>query len=343
MKLLLNYSADPNWRASVDAWTPLMLGVSSGNIAVVKCLIEANAEFRAQTSWGDTALTIAAQSGQEEIATYLADIGAVLPANAAGRRASTIASRRGLDQLVRRLTGDYQAVAKLPLQRQTTRLNIVSLSIQEDGHGPGLPIREATTAVRNEQPATELHAQESEVSQPTEQASDVETSNFDPSNNEEDFLEAIDGVPNTFGFLNRFELLEKLGGDSFATVHRCKSKITKVAYAVKVIPARHWKIWRCEFAAILQMREKRAFHPHILGIIDVFAEYSTKSIYTIQELAYGGELFSYLVEKKSLSEQACRIIFTQLFSAVDFLVSVQILPSLPTVSDQFIESEHDTD
>jgi serine/threonine protein kinase len=71
------------------------------------------------------------------------------------------------------------------------------------------------------------------------------------------------------------------------------------------------------------MREHQ--HPNILYLVDVFAEYSERTVSLVLELAVEGELFDYISAKKKLSERETRKLFSQLFSALDYLVS----PSYP--------------
>ncbi|RHZ69155.1 hypothetical protein CDV55_103316 [Aspergillus turcosus] len=95
IRVLLEGGACVNNKAS-NNWTPLMSAVSSGNLDPVHIIVEAGAELMVETEWGDSALNMAARSGQEAIATFLADHGALLP--------------RGV------------AVAGRPLQRQSSRI-----------------------------------------------------------------------------------------------------------------------------------------------------------------------------------------------------------------------------
>ncbi|KUL89847.1 hypothetical protein ZTR_02907 [Talaromyces verruculosus] len=120
LRVLIDKGADVNNKAS--SWTPLMSAVSSGNVDAVRMLVEAGADLMSETRWGDTALIMAVRSKQESIAAFLADHGAVLPRGVAGRRAFVIASQAGLQQLVRRLTINYEAVAENPLQRQSSHI-----------------------------------------------------------------------------------------------------------------------------------------------------------------------------------------------------------------------------
>jgi ankyrin repeat protein len=115
---LLSGSADISLKTAGN-WTVLMSAISGGNnIEIVRILVQGGACLTDETGWGDTALNLATRSGQEDIANYLADAGATLPENAVGRRASVVATQKGLHQLVRRLTINYAAVAHGGLQRQ---------------------------------------------------------------------------------------------------------------------------------------------------------------------------------------------------------------------------------
>ncbi|CAG7560657.1 unnamed protein product, partial [Fusarium equiseti] len=136
VEVLLSKGAIVNVHTSSD-WTALMSAVSSGNIQVVQMLVDAGVNLMAETVWGDSALSISTRNGQEAIATLLADRGAVLPRGPAGRRASTVASRRGFTQLVKRLTADYEAVARQPLQRQGSRIMAGLPQIQETAEPAG--------------------------------------------------------------------------------------------------------------------------------------------------------------------------------------------------------------
>ncbi|KAJ0331493.1 hypothetical protein COL922a_011834 [Colletotrichum nupharicola] len=114
VKALIDGGANVNTSTGTEGWSLLMSAVSSGSIETVQLLIESAADVTAQTIWGETALSLAALSGQEAIANLLMDAGAMLPLNRAGRRATLHASRKGLVTLATRLSliaVDYGAVA----------------------------------------------------------------------------------------------------------------------------------------------------------------------------------------------------------------------------------------
>ncbi|KAH9907762.1 hypothetical protein F4778DRAFT_446080 [Xylariomycetidae sp. FL2044] len=284
---LIEGGAPVNLRAT-SAWTALMSAVSSGNLEVVRVLVQAGAELNAETHCGDSALSIATRNGQEAIATLLADHGAILPNNRAGRRASLSASRRGYQQLVRRLTADYEAVAGRPLQRQTSRLMQGLRNIVEDA--------------------------EVEAGPPPPQArgSDTET-------DEDEFLDILEGQDRPHGFLNRYQLLERLGRGNFAEVYLCASLVTGVRFAVKVFASRSTRInefesLKGEFDALRQLS-----HPNILRMVELCAEHTPKRVYVVMEIAPEGELFNFIVMKKTLTEAETRRLFSQLFSAIEYM------------------------
>ncbi|RFU72749.1 serine threonine- kinase chk2 [Trichoderma arundinaceum] len=290
IRVLLRWGAKVNMRASSN-WTALMSAVSSGNIEAVKILVEAGADFEVETVWGDSALSMATRNGQEAIANYLSDQGAILPRGPAGRRASIIASRKGLHQLVRKLTANYDAVAEKPLQRQSSR------------------IMEGLSAI-----------QEAEIAASDAPASHSERADSGP----DEFLEALEEYNYSIGFTKRYDLGDRVGKGHFAEVFTCSNRVTSVRYAVKVYTIKpeggdsyKAKGIILEFKALQAIQENP--HVNILRVVDLFADYPLDKIYMVMELAPHGELFNYIVMKQYLSEEDTRKIFTQLFSALEFL------------------------
>lgn len=279
IRVLLAGGADVNTKTS--HWTALMSGVSSGNLETVQLLVEAGANWNAETVWGDSALSIAARNGQEAIATLLADSGAVLPHGPAGRRASIAASRRGLQQLVRRLTVDYDQIANRPLERQSSQIM------------RGLSGIQGTSGSESE----ELHDQ---------------------------FSDLMENLGYNVGFSKRYRIAEQLGKGHFATVYACINKMSGVRYAVKIFEARQRTVYGSLLTEITGMRELQ--HVNILRLVDVFAEYMEQTVSLVLELAVGGELFNYIVAKKKLTEMETRKLFSQLFSALEYLVSLPYPP-----------------
>lgn len=258
---------------------------------------------------GRLALSIATRNGLEAIANFLSDQGAVLPKGPAGRRASIIASRKGLHQLVRKLTANYDTVADRPLQRQSSRLMEGLNAIQEE----------------------EIAASGMRRSEALGADSGADGSGTD------DFLDALEETSYNTGFSKRYDMVERLGKGHFAEVFLCSSKVTGVRHAVKVCTCpnavddaakRSGIIWEIKALQALQKNP----HPNILRIVDLFADYSLKTIYLVLELAPHGELFNYIVSKQFLPEELTRKILLQLFSALEFLVSPSLAAAYPHVS-----------
>ncbi|PQE10633.1 serine threonine- kinase chk2 protein [Rutstroemia sp. NJR-2017a WRK4] len=293
VRVLLGGNAEVNLKASSD-WTVLMSAVSSGNLEVVQMLVQADADLAAETVWGDSALSIAARNGQEAIATFLADHGAILPHNPAGRRASVVASRKGFQQLVRRLTVDYEAVAGKPLERQNSRI-MGGLTVIHEAEG-----------------------------RPTDtQSRQLDTQIATANSNESvfsDFMESLDYV----GSSRRYDLIRSLGKGNSAEVFLGANKATNVLYAVKVFTVTAWgesqyflHNIRREYQVLEELRKFP--HPNIIRLVDLFADYTLHKVYLVQELATEGELFNYITMKKKLTQGETRNLISQVFSALDFL------------------------
>ena len=301
VEVLLRRGADVKSR-SFSNWTALMSAVSSGNIDVVQMLVRAGAELTAETIWGDSALSIAARNGQEAIAMLLADHGAILPRGPAGRRASSVAYRKGFLQLVRRLTADYDAIARKPLQRQDSILISGLGSVQEE-------------SARQAEEETVVNT----------------TSSSEPGANDrdqDDFSEVMEDLESSIGFSSRFNLEESIGSGYFSQVFRCTNKVTGLAYAAKVTTVKRWN--RADVGLQAVRTESRMLrealdkcHANILSMIHLFTEYADSKIYMVLELAPRGDLFEFIVAKKRLTEYESREVFVQIVSALDFLVSYQ--------------------
>ena len=298
LEVLLQRGADVS-RSASQHWTLLMVAVSSGSLEVVRLLVEAGAGFTTENSWGDSALSIATRNGDEAIASYLADRGAKLPNNVAGRRASVSAGKRGLQTLVRRLTADYQAVAQVGLQRQRPALGEFLGDILED----------------------------SEDSSREHISHGFQTTDDADRRNETiiDISEALNDLDYTRGFSRRYDLLEMRGKGHSANVWACVNKVTAVKYAAKVFTGQFTPNTinglRAEVSILKELR-----HPNVMRLVDLMIEDTMESLYLVMELAEEGELFNWIVSNQKLNEPDTRRVFTQLFSAIQFMVSRADLP-----------------
>jgi hypothetical protein len=287
-KTLVDHGAEINMRASSHL-TPLMSAVASGSIDIVRLLVEKGADMELTTVWGDSALSMATRNGLEAIATYLADKGSVLPHGPAGRRASLVASRKGLDRLVRRLTASYTQVANVPLQRQVTRFI------------GGLP----------------------QVQETPDEPSNARAADSDDGA----FPEAVEESGFSVGFSRRYTLGEMLGKGHFASVHMCSNKATGAKYAAKVHKVQKWRelaTLRQETEVA-----RACSHRNLLQLVDVFAEYEERNVVMVLELSPVGELFNLIIMKHKFTEDETVHLFAQIFSAVEHLVGIYIILLLP--------------
>lgn len=290
VRTLLNSGADYNMSAAPD-WTVLMTAASVGNAEVVKLLLDAGLDPTTKTSRGDTALSIAVRNGQEAAANILADSGAVLPAGAVGRRAAVSASKRGLNQLVRRLTAHYEPVATRGIDRQ---------------YQAQLPKLDAI-------PQDQDSAQEDLGELPDEEKVHGNDLNDD-----------LDGLGCERGFLRKYNLLEQLGVGDFAEVFACENKITMLQYAVKMFPVVNGKTKasiREEITALKKLR-----HPNLMTLVSAMMSDSFDKVFLVVELAPQHDLFNFIVMKDKLTEPEGRRIFSQIFSGLAYCVSCMTVP-----------------
>ncbi|GMJ11094.1 SNF1-RELATED PROTEIN KINASE 3.14, SOS3-interacting protein 3, CBL-INTERACTING PROTEIN KINASE 6 [Hibiscus trionum] len=114
----------------------------------------------------------------------------------------------------------------------------------------------------------------------------------------------------------KYELGRMLGHGTFAKVYHARHLPTGKSVAMKVVGKE--KVIRVGMMEQIQ-REisvmKMVKHPNIVDLHEVMA--SKSKIYFAMELVRGGELFS-KIAKGRLKEEAARVYFQQLISAVDF-------------------------
>ena len=125
----------------------------------------------------------------------------------------------------------------------------------------------------------------------------------------------------------KYELCEVLGVGSTSTVHRCIHKVTGNEYACKIIDIQNMDVqyhsmmiqFHTEIASL-----KSIHHPGIIQLYDVYI-LSTMKIFIIMELMLGGELFDYVVEKGTLSEEEASQIVRTVLSAIHYLHTHSII------------------
>uniref|UniRef100_A0A8C2BES2 non-specific serine/threonine protein kinase n=1 Tax=Cyprinus carpio TaxID=7962 RepID=A0A8C2BES2_CYPCA len=123
-----------------------------------------------------------------------------------------------------------------------------------------------------------------------------------------------------------YEIGDELGSGQFAVVKKCRHKSTGVEYAAKFIKKRRSKSSRRGVFKDDIEREvgilKEIQHPNVITLHDVFE--NKNEVILILELVAGGELFDFLAEKESLSEEEATEFLKQILDGVSYLHSKQI-------------------
>ena len=123
--------------------------------------------------------------------------------------------------------------------------------------------------------------------------------------------------------LERYNLLEVLGVGSTSTVHRCVDKQTLEQFACKVIDCQlieeRFQGMMTQFQTEIEALRKLQ-HPSIIRLYDVFIKTEDK-IFIIMELMEGGELFDYVVQKGTLTEDEAAQIVRMVTSALVYMHS----------------------
>ncbi|XP_050967210.1 death-associated protein kinase 1 [Labeo rohita] len=123
-----------------------------------------------------------------------------------------------------------------------------------------------------------------------------------------------------------YEIGDELGSGQFAVVKKCRHKNTGVEYAAKFIKKRRSKSSRRGVSKEDIEREvsilKEIQHPNVITLHDVFE--NKNEVILILELVAGGELFDFLAEKESLSEEEATEFLKQILDGVSYLHSKQI-------------------
>ncbi|XP_077570325.1 death-associated protein kinase 1 isoform X2 [Stigmatopora nigra] len=123
-----------------------------------------------------------------------------------------------------------------------------------------------------------------------------------------------------------YEIGDELGSGQFAVVRRCRQRSTGTEYAAKFIKKRRSKSSRRGVTREDIEREvnilKEIQHPNIITLHEVFE--NKIDVILILELVAGGELFDFLAEKESLSEEEATQFLKQILDGVFYLHSKRI-------------------
>ena len=120
--------------------------------------------------------------------------------------------------------------------------------------------------------------------------------------------------------LQKYELLEVLGVGSTSTVHRCRNRVNLKEFACKIIDCplieERFHGMMAQFQTEIQALRKLK-HPSIIQLYDVYI--SKEKIYIVMELMEGGELFDYVVQKGTLTEEEASKIVRKVTSALVYM------------------------
>uniref|UniRef100_A0ABI8AQ29 Protein kinase domain-containing protein n=1 Tax=Felis catus TaxID=9685 RepID=A0ABI8AQ29_FELCA len=123
-----------------------------------------------------------------------------------------------------------------------------------------------------------------------------------------------------------YEMGEELGSGQFAIVRKCRQKGTGKEYAAKFIKKRRLSSSRRGVSREEIEREvnilREIRHPNIITLHDIFE--NKTDVVLILELVSGGELFDFLAEKESLTEDEATQFLKQILDGVHYLHSKRI-------------------
>jgi tRNA A-37 threonylcarbamoyl transferase component Bud32 len=124
----------------------------------------------------------------------------------------------------------------------------------------------------------------------------------------------------------KYQLMEVLGVGSTSTVHRCVRKASDEHFACKIIDCQlieerfqgMMQQFQTEIEALRQLK-----HPGIIRLYDVYI--TAERIFIVMELMEGGELFDYVVQKGTLTEEEASRIVRMVTSAMVYMHSMNIV------------------
>lgn len=124
----------------------------------------------------------------------------------------------------------------------------------------------------------------------------------------------------------KYQLMEVLGVGSTSTCHKCIDKQTGLNYACKVIDKRVIEdrfqgMMEQFYTEIEALRELQ--HPNIIQLFNVYI--TEEKIFIVMEQMEGGELFDYVVQKGTLTEQEAASIVRKVTSALVYMHSRNIV------------------
>uniref|UniRef100_A0A8C6UVS6 non-specific serine/threonine protein kinase n=1 Tax=Neogobius melanostomus TaxID=47308 RepID=A0A8C6UVS6_9GOBI len=123
-----------------------------------------------------------------------------------------------------------------------------------------------------------------------------------------------------------YDMGEELGSGQFAIVRKCKERSSGIEYAAKFIKKRRLSSSRRGVSREEIEREvnilREIQHNNIITLHDIFE--NKTDVILILELVSGGELFDFLAEKESLTEEEATGFLKQILDGVHYLHSKRI-------------------
>ena len=123
----------------------------------------------------------------------------------------------------------------------------------------------------------------------------------------------------------RYKIGAILGVGTFGQVRECVNTSTGDSYAVKIIDqTTQLAAWGPSSMARREVELLSALnHPNIIHFIDVYED--TQFLYVVMEKCSGGEVFQHVVKQKRLHESEVADLCRQMFSAIEYIHSLQII------------------
>ena len=128
------------------------------------------------------------------------------------------------------------------------------------------------------------------------------------------------------GFFLKYDLKEEIGNGSTSKCYKCIRKKDKKEFASKIIDKRQVE---AQFSGLLdqffvEIKVLKALkHPNIIHLEDSYE--TSDRIYMVMDIMKGGELFDYVVEKGTLSEEEACVIVRKITSAVAHMHGLNII------------------
>eukprot|EP00581_Thalassiosira_minuscula_P012792 CAMPEP_0183714356 /NCGR_PEP_ID=MMETSP0737-20130205/8892_1 /TAXON_ID=385413 /ORGANISM="Thalassiosira miniscula, Strain CCMP1093" /LENGTH=501 /DNA_ID=CAMNT_0025943263 /DNA_START=195 /DNA_END=1703 /DNA_ORIENTATION=+ len=138
--------------------------------------------------------------------------------------------------------------------------------------------------------------------------------------------EIYDGKDAETKLYQKYEICEVLGVGSTSTCHRCVEHSTGLSRACKIvdkheIDPKYQNMMDQFYTEIKTLKNLQ--HPNIIQLYDVYI--SEDKIYIIMELMSGGELFDYVVQKGTLTEEEASRIVRKVTSALVYMHSKNVI------------------